>query len=218
MNELPNVDGPEKVRGNDSDSVDGGTSVNSRLQNAVFVIFACLCIFGCFVYAAVYYATNRSTEFEERIAPSFEITQWAQLPEGKEFLDVDDFRGKVLYIYCFQSQCHGCREHGFPILQELNKNYKDDPDVAFVAIQTTFGGWEHNTFENAQKEMERFELPEIPVGHSAVTGERSPVMINFGTGATPWVVMLDRRGIVAYNHYPMPVEKAVEIIEQLKES
>ena len=31
-------------------------------------------------------------------APSWGVAEWVQLPEGKVTLDVDDFKGKVLYF------------------------------------------------------------------------------------------------------------------------
>ena len=188
------------------------TTRRKRRDLAVAVV-ACVCIVFSIAFVAKFVATDRN----EPPAPSLEVTEWAQLPEGHDSLDVDDYRGKVLYIYCFQSQCPGCHSHGFPILKELNTHYETDHDVAFMAIQTTFENFEHNSFENAQKDMVTFELLNMPIGHSSVQGQRSPVMVNYGTGATPWVIMLDKRGRVAYNHFPLAVDKAIELIELLKQ-
>ena len=35
-------------------------------------------------------------------APSWQGTEWIQLPEGKTTLDVSDYQGKVVYLYFFQ--------------------------------------------------------------------------------------------------------------------
>ena len=35
-------------------------------------------------------------------APSWQGTQWINLPPGKENLDVDDFQGRVVYLSFFQ--------------------------------------------------------------------------------------------------------------------
>ncbi len=36
-------------------------------------------------------------------APTWEIEKWFNLPEGKEKLEISDFRGKVLILFNFQS-------------------------------------------------------------------------------------------------------------------
>ena len=195
---------------------------NRKRRDLAVAVVACVCIVYSIALVArtvaTYLPTDRiSTDRNEPPAPSLEVTEWAQLPEGHDSLDVDDYRGKVLYIFCFQSQCPACHSHGFPILKELNTHYETDHDVAFMAIQTTFENFEHNSFENAQKDMVTFELLNMPIGHSSVQGQRSPVMVNYGTGATPWMIMLDKRGRVAYNHFPLAVDKAIELIELLKQ-
>lgn len=38
-----------------------------------------------------------------QIAPKWDIEKWINLPEGEESLDIGDFRGKVLYLFTFQS-------------------------------------------------------------------------------------------------------------------
>ena len=63
-------------------------------------------------------------------APSWEVGEWLRLPEGKKTLDVADFSGKVLYLYCFQSWCPGCHSHGFPTLQKVIEHFKEDGEVA----------------------------------------------------------------------------------------
>ena len=73
-------------------------------------------------------------------APSWNVDQWLGLPAGKKMLDVGDYKGKVVYLYCFQSWCPGCHSHGFPTLQKTMAHFKGDEEVAFVAVQTVFEG------------------------------------------------------------------------------
>ncbi len=40
-------------------------------------------------------------------APDWDVSQWHQLPDGLESLNVDDYRGKVLYLYF--------SNHGVPV-------------------------------------------------------------------------------------------------------
>ena len=148
-------------------------------------------------------------------APAWEVTEWAQLPEGSNGLDVDDFRGKVLYVLCFQSQCTGCQQRGFPILKQLSQYYQTDSDVAFVAIQTVFEGFSANTLANAQQQMEKFGL-DIPVGQSGDRNQGSRVMAQYRTGATPWTIIIDKNGTVIYNYLPVSAKLAVKVIDRLK--
>ena len=73
-------------------------------------------------------------------APQWDVSQWHQLPKGKTDLDIADYKGKVLYLYFFQSWCPGCHSSGFPNLKKLHDKYKDDSNVEFAVIQTTFEG------------------------------------------------------------------------------
>ncbi len=73
-----------------------------------------------------------------RPAPSWGVQRWINLPDDATSLDVGDFEGKVLYLYCFQSWCPGCHSQGFPTLQTMIERYRDADDVAFVAVQTVF--------------------------------------------------------------------------------
>lgn len=36
-------------------------------------------------------------------APSLEVTAWLNLPQGQTTLDIKDYKGKVVYLYCFQT-------------------------------------------------------------------------------------------------------------------
>ena len=53
--------------------------------------------------------------------PSWNIAQWLNLPKGQKNLDVGDCKGRVLYLYCFQSWCPGCHEYGFPTLRKQGR-------------------------------------------------------------------------------------------------
>lgn len=148
-------------------------------------------------------------------APTWDVTDWIQLPEGKSLLDIGDFQGKVLYLYCFQSWCPGCRSHGFPTLQKLTRYYKDDSEVVFVAVQTTFEGFSVNTFERMQSVAEQYNL-KIPFGQSGSRGAPSTLMRNYRTGGTPWSIIVDKEGVVRFNQFHIRPEDAIQLIENLK--
>lgn len=148
-------------------------------------------------------------------APEWSVSSWHQLPEGKKSLDVKDFAGKVTYLYFFQSWCPGCHKAGFPTLQELTKKFKDDPDVAFVAIQTTFEGHDINTAGRLKEMATRYKL-KIPFGQSAGTKGTPKIMREYRTGGTPWIVIIDKQGKVRFNGFHVKPKIAAKGIEQLK--
>ncbi len=148
-------------------------------------------------------------------APSFGEITWLQT-NGNDYPKIEDYRGKVLYLYGFQSWCPGCHSHGFPTLRKLSKHYQGDDKVAFLAIQTVFEGFNTNTIEAAKAIIERYALT-MPVGHSGGEGQRSELMNNYRTGGTPWAIIIDKQGIVRFNGFGVNVEKAIPFIDFLKD-
>ena len=144
-------------------------------------------------------------------APEWSVNQWLNLSPGKKTIDIQDFHGKVLYLFCFQSWCPGCHSSGFPTLQKVMSRFKDNDDVAFVAIQTVFEGFASNTFEHAQQVARKYKLT-IPVGQSGEQGKRSHMMARYRSGGTPWVVIIDRDGVVRYNDFHVGVDQADKLI------
>ena len=149
-------------------------------------------------------------------AAGWGVESWANLPKDQTALDIGDFSGKVLYLYCFQSWCPGCHKHGFPTLQKLVKKYHGDPAVGFVAVQTVFEGFTHNTVEKGRKTVKEYGLT-IPVGHSGSAEKYSTLMARYRTGETPWTIIIDSRGDVRFNGFFVTVEGASAIIDSLKQ-
>lgn len=147
-------------------------------------------------------------------APSLGVDKWLQT-NGKSSIDIDDYKGKVLYVYGFQAWCPGCHAHGFPTLGTLSKHYKGDKDVAFVAIQTVFEGFSTNTIEAAKKIIKQYGLT-MPVGHSGLDGNRSQFMLDYRSGGTPWTVIIDKKGVVRFNNFHAKVGEIIEYIDVLK--
>ena len=48
-------------------------------------------------------AQRRDLGILNQKAPSLGISEWFYLPEGKTTIDIGDVKGKVVYLYCFQS-------------------------------------------------------------------------------------------------------------------
>ncbi len=147
-------------------------------------------------------------------APSWGVDTWVNVADDGVKPDVKNYRGKVVYLYCFQSWCPGCHKHGFPTLKALESKYGDQPDVVFVAVQTVFEGFSSNTEAKARAMAERYGLS-IPVGHSGAEGKRPPIMTGYRTGGTPWTIVIDRKGIVRFNDFHITVESGSDLIDSL---
>jgi len=160
-------------------------------------------------------ALAQSRGIDGREAPSWRVEKWFNLPDGADSIDVDDYKGKVVYLYGFQSWCPGCHSHGFPTLQELIKRFDDAEDVAFVAVQTTFEGFHTNTAANALQTARRYDL-DVPVGHSGTGGNRSRLMRDYRTGGTPWTIIIDRNGIVRFDDFRISADRAERLINRLR--
>ncbi|MFQ5607281.1 MAG: redoxin family protein, partial [Candidatus Zixiibacteriota bacterium] len=141
---------------------------------------------------------------------------WHNLPPGKQTLDIDDYKGRVLYLYCFQSWCPGCHRHGFPTLQKMLANFEDDDGVAFVAIQTVFEGFSSNTFARAREVGQQYNLA-IPIGQSGEDNRRSEMMRYYRTGGAPWTIIIDQDGIVRYNDFHIDAPYATQLISGMLE-
>ena len=151
-------------------------------------------------------------------APELRIDTWYNLPKENAKVRLADLRGKVVYLYCFQRGCPACLKHGFPLLKRLVSTYRDKSDIVFLAAQTVFERHGHNTAKEGAKLMKRFGL-KIPWAHDVgPKGKRSSTLDDFNTGGTPWVIVLDRDGVVRYNGYAMniPFPAVVRAIDRVR--
>ncbi|MBF0277855.1 MAG: hypothetical protein HQM13_08695 [SAR324 cluster bacterium] len=45
----------------------------------------------------------QETGILNQAAPSLHVTEWRNLPSGKTAIDIQDLKGKVVYLFCFQN-------------------------------------------------------------------------------------------------------------------
>jgi len=87
--------------------------------------------------------------------------------------------------------------------------------VAFVAVQTVFEGFETNTARAAKESADEHGLT-IPVGHDdGPDSKRSYLMGRYRSGGTPWVVIIDRDGIVRFNAFHVAPRKSIRLMDAL---
>lgn len=147
-------------------------------------------------------------------APRLGVRRWIQLPEGKESVDVSDYRGKIIVMLLFQHTCEACQKRAFPTFQDLIEDFGDEEDVVFLAIQTPFEDFSDNTMKKLEPTAEKFDL-DIPIGHLAKTPGFYSVNAAYKTGGTPWWVIVDREGVVEYDGFYLNPEVARENLEKM---
>ncbi len=149
-------------------------------------------------------------------APPISADQWVSLPAGTKAPTPESLKGKVIYLYCFQSWCPGCHSSGFPTLQKVSTHFQDDKAVQCITIQTVFEGFGTNTSEKALAVAKKYKLTGIPVGHSGSKVKRSTIMSGFKTRGTPWTIIIGKDGVVKYNDFHIKPAAAIKLIDELK--
>ncbi len=153
--------------------------------------------------------SQTSYGIEGRPAPELGVDIWLNPPDAKSKVELGDYVGQCLYLYCFQAWCPGCHSHGFPTLLRTMETFEDERHLSFLAVQTVFEGFETNTLEAARRVADKYGLS-IPVGHDpGPEREGSTLMKRYRSGGTPWTVLIDRSGKVRFNGF-QPDDRALQ--------
>jgi len=151
-----------------------------------------------------------------RQAPEWGVRQWFNLPAGEETIELQDYDGKVVYLYCFQSWCPGCHSSGFPSMLSAIDMFNNASDVAFVTVQTVFEGFEINSAAKAEETAKRYGLT-IPVGHDpGPDNSGSVLMRHYRTGGTPWTVIIGKDGHVHFNEFHASTGPICQLVDLLR--
>lgn len=149
-------------------------------------------------------------------AQEFDVAYWIDSNgEQIESVLLADFENKFKVIFCFQSWCPGCHSIGFPNFKKIVDALNGNPNIAFIAIQTVFEGFEENTFDKIGKHQRQYDL-KIPFGHDAgVDGlSSSRFMERYQTRGTPWFVLIDQDNNILFSDFHLNVDKIIEFLKQ----
>lgn len=149
---------------------------------------------------------------EGRIAPELEIDYWIDRHGDSTHFQLADHEGKWIFLKCFQSWCPGCHAHGFPALKRVSDALADNPNIAFAGIQTVFEGRYTNTVDKVRDIQLRYDL-RMPMGHDPGLNEGHPqTMVDYRTGGTPWMILIDPQRQVVFNDFGIDVDKAIAFL------
>lgn len=142
-------------------------------------------------------------------------TEWHGLAEGQSRLRLNDLQGKVVFLLIFQTTCEFTNKDALPLMSLWYGRYQDDPSIQFVAIQNSLPLLEQNTLQNAVTLFGKSGLT-IPIGNDSGTDSNHTACKNFKAPGTPWIVLLDQKGVVQFNGLPADLDHQQDIIERLK--
>lgn len=153
---------------------------------------------------------NEETVFK---APELRVEEWIDADGQKTAaVKLADYEGKFKIIYCFQHWCPGCHSVGLPSLKRLVDAFEGDSSVVFFAVQTVFEGARANTYDKIAETQKKYGL-KIPFGHDPGNG-RSTIMQDYGTGGTPWFIIIDQQGNVVFADFHINVEGVIGYIKE----
>lgn len=144
-------------------------------------------------------------------APELRVAHWID-GQGQPMapLRLADLGTGFKLIYCFQHWCEGCHAHGFPALLRLVQAL-EPKGVGFAVVQTVFEGFEINTPERRRETQQRYGLT-LPFGHDSVDQAYPTVMQDYGTGGTPWFIVIDPQGQVVHSDFSLDAERLIQAL------
>ena len=84
-------------------------------------------------------------------------------------------------------------------------------------MQTVFEGYQTNTQSKLRQNQVKYDV-KVPMAHAAGDPESHDIpeiMKQYRSGGTPWAVIIDPSGSVAYNGFHIETDEAVELIKRL---
>lgn len=142
-------------------------------------------------------------------APELAVDEWLQLPGDPPTLA--GLRGRVVCLVFYQTGCPGSASHGFPTLSDLAGEYDMHPDVQVIGVHVSTRNFRRGTLQTARKAAAALSCP---VGHAGEI-KRPPEVAGFGVRATPWVVLIDREGVIQFSNAVIRTSALRERIEEL---
>jgi hypothetical protein len=150
-------------------------------------------------------------------APELRVAQWIDaMGLARAPLALAELGDGFKVIYCFQHWCAGCHSHGFPALVKLVRALSGADATfgfGFAVVQTVFEGAEANTFERLRETQLRYGL-KLPFGHDSPDAAHGTAMVptvmqDFGTGGTPWFIVINPAGEVVFSDFQIDADRLI---------
>jgi murein DD-endopeptidase MepM/ murein hydrolase activator NlpD len=137
-------------------------------------------------------------------------------PAATSRLEVTEFKGRVIVLICFDAACPGSQSRGLPALEKLAQHYRSDLDVAVVGLQTPTSGNRRNNLAALRQLAAR--LPSVQrLGFCSPAASAPALIESYQICGTPWVVLIDREGLVQFSNYVVRPEEIIRRVDELKD-
>ncbi|MGI9408605.1 MAG: TlpA family protein disulfide reductase [Hyphomicrobiaceae bacterium] len=163
--------------------------------------------------SALSISSNSLAQNRPRPAPQWEVVEWFNGDGG----NVDTLRGKVVVIDFFQLWCPGCNSFSGPLMSHWQKEFASEINTGslhMVKIHTVFEGHNYQTVQRLKAYIKKKGIT-LPVGVDRhQEGRHVPItMGRYRTSGTPEMVIIDKRGMIRFQHFgyfdPKKVEPAL---------
>ena len=145
---------------------------------------------------------NAKIEQKTTVYSSQNNADFSFINENNAILNTSSLRGKVVFINFWASWCGPCRAE-FPSIQKLYTQFKDNPNVYFVMINTD------DAILKAKNYLEKEQFT-IPLQHAYGT---IPDAVYKGT--LPTSVVLDKKGNIRFSHEGFANYSSEDFIKQM---
>ena len=157
-------------------------------------------------------AADSNYGIKGQMAPELQVDYWIDRNGDSTSFKLADHKGKWVFLKCFQSWCPGCHSHGFPALKNISNALAGNPNVVFAGIQTVFEGHFTNTVDKVREIQLQYDL-QLPMGHDPGENKRRPrTMVDYRTGGTPWMILIDPDRRVIFNDYSINENQAIAFL------
>jgi murein DD-endopeptidase MepM/ murein hydrolase activator NlpD len=160
-------------------------------------------------------SSHRGLDVPSRVgrpAPSWEVDGWLNVSEDRA-PTLERVRGRIACLFLVQVNCPGTKSHGWVAIQAVARRLEHDPDVALLALQTTFTLPARNNRANLERAVAAAGVT-IPVGQMSKPSEE--FLLGLGQRGTPWVVLLDQEGVIQFSNFLVRPEEIAARIDSLR--
>lgn len=159
------------------------------------------CTFFCLI--VVFFALSaKASDYHQKSVPGADSLLNYPAPDftlkdlSGKMVSLSDYRGKILVIDFWATWCHYCLK-SFPSTQLVVDKYKDDPNVAFLFIDTR--EVKENYVEIIRKLLSDHHYTfNVVLDKKGPDGLQNKIFKQYGAEGVPATFIIDRDGIVRY--------------------
>lgn len=135
-----------------------------------------------------------------QVPSEWQVKAW--LNSHDEAYRLEDLRGQVVAIHCFQMLCPGCVAHGIPQAKRIQQTFPPSR-VRVIGLHTVFEHHAAMNIDALRAFLYEYRIS-FPVAVDQADDRGSPIpmtMQSWGLEGTPTLIILDAQGRVRLNEF-----------------